>query len=322
MGKTIQWKSNTSENQNRLILLCLCDFKLFVHHNLSKPSMIILQNWHTHTHTHTYIYIYIYIYIYREREREREREILFRQRAGIFSLFLNEKYILMYKLLVCLSTYQGRVTPICVSKIGFHYNIIMRSRTQTDSTRWILSIWSLLDPPQQCMSSITGMCRQGEYNSQRKQNKAKQNKTQTQVCLHPNQSFMSSTRRNSSSAPRQNSRLFADNIFICIFVNKTFRILVDISVKFVPKGPNDNIPALVQILAWHHIHWNENVVILTKSSSLAALKVVKMTTFSAASDENFIKMTTFPFQCIRQALIWTNADLIHWRIYAALKEMS
>ena len=46
------------------------------------------------------------------------------------------------------------------------------------------------------------------------------------------------------------------------------------------------------------LHWNENVVILTKSSSLAALKVVKMTTFSAASDENFIKMTTFPFQCI------------------------
>ena len=46
------------------------------------------------------------------------------------------------------------------------------------------------------------------------------------------------------------------------------------------------------------IHWNENVVVLMKSSSLAALKVVKMTTFSAASDENFIKMTTFPFQCI------------------------
>ena len=45
-------------------------------------------------------------------------------------------------------------------------------------------------------------------------------------------------------------------------------------------------------------HWNENVVVLMKSSSLAALKVVKMTTFSAASDENFIKMTTFPFQCI------------------------
>ena len=47
-----------------------------------------------------------------------------------------------------------------------------------------------------------------------------------------------------------------------------------------------------------HLHWNENVVILTKFSSLAALEVVILTTFSAASDENFIKMKTFPFQCI------------------------
>ena len=45
------------------------------------------------------------------------------------------------------------------------------------------------------------------------------------------------------------------------------------------------------------LHWNENVVILTKFSSLAALEVVILTTFSAASDENFIKMKTFPFQC-------------------------
>ena len=34
-----------------------------------------------------------------------------------------------------------------------------------------------------------------------------------------------------------------------------------------------------------------------KCSSLAALEVVKMTTSSAASDENFVKMTTFLFQC-------------------------
>ena len=45
-----------------------------------------------------------------------------------------------------------------------------------------------------------------------------------------------------------------------------------------------------------HNHWNENVVILMKFSSLAALEVVILTTFSAASDENFIKMKTFPFQ--------------------------
>ena len=48
---------------------------------------------------------------------------------------------------------------------------------------------------------------------------------------------------------------------------------------------------------WSQIHWNENVVILMKSSSLAALKVVILTTIGAASDEDFIKMTTFSFQC-------------------------
>ena len=57
------------------------------------------------------------------------------------------------------------------------------------------------------------------------------------------------------------------------------------------------------------IHWNENVVILMKFSSLAALEVVILTTFSAASDENFIKMKTFPFQCKVKALI--NKVLIH-----------
>ena len=46
------------------------------------------------------------------------------------------------------------------------------------------------------------------------------------------------------------------------------------------------------------LHWNKNVVILTKFSSLAALEVVILTTSSAASDEHFIKMKTFPFQCI------------------------
>ena len=49
-------------------------------------------------------------------------------------------------------------------------------------------------------------------------------------------------------------------------------------------------------------HWNVNVVILMKISSAAALEVVKMTTSSAASDENFIKMMTFPFQCILQTI--------------------
>ena len=62
-------------------------------------------------------------------------------------------------------------------------------------------------------------------------------------------------------------------------------------------------------------HWNGNVFILMKFSSLAALKVVKMTTSSAASDENFIKMTTFSFQwvmfCHFPVFSWC-FTLTHW----------
>ena len=48
-----------------------------------------------------------------------------------------------------------------------------------------------------------------------------------------------------SSPPGQNGRHFADNIFRCIFVNEKFCILIIISLKFVPKGPIDNNPALI-----------------------------------------------------------------------------
>ena len=50
--------------------------------------------------------------------------------------------------------------------------------------------------------------------------------------------------------PRQNGCYFADNIFKCIFLNENVRITIKISLKFVPKDPIKNIPALVQIMAW------------------------------------------------------------------------
>ena len=50
--------------------------------------------------------------------------------------------------------------------------------------------------------------------------------------------------------PRQNGRHFADDTFKRIFVYENVKILIEISLKFVPKGPINNIPALVQIMAW------------------------------------------------------------------------
>ena len=50
--------------------------------------------------------------------------------------------------------------------------------------------------------------------------------------------------------PRQNGRHFADDTFKRIFLDKDVRISIKISLKFVHKGPINNNPALVQIMAW------------------------------------------------------------------------
>ena len=50
--------------------------------------------------------------------------------------------------------------------------------------------------------------------------------------------------------PRQNGHHFPDDIFKCIFLNENVWILIKISLKCVPEDPINNIPALVQIMAW------------------------------------------------------------------------
>ena len=50
--------------------------------------------------------------------------------------------------------------------------------------------------------------------------------------------------------PRQNGRHFPDNIFKWIFLNENVWISINISLKFVPRGPINNIPTLVQVMAW------------------------------------------------------------------------
>ena len=50
--------------------------------------------------------------------------------------------------------------------------------------------------------------------------------------------------------PGQNGRHFADDIFKSIFCNENVWISIKISLKFLPEGSINNIPALVQIMAW------------------------------------------------------------------------
>ena len=50
--------------------------------------------------------------------------------------------------------------------------------------------------------------------------------------------------------PRQNGRHFPYDIFKCISFNKNASISLSISLKCVPKVRINNIPTLVQIMAW------------------------------------------------------------------------
>ena len=50
--------------------------------------------------------------------------------------------------------------------------------------------------------------------------------------------------------PRQDDQHFTDDIFNCIFLSENAWISINISLKFVPKGPINIIPILVQMMAW------------------------------------------------------------------------
>ena len=49
---------------------------------------------------------------------------------------------------------------------------------------------------------------------------------------------------------RQNGHHLPDDIFKCIFLNENVSVSIKISLKFVPKGPINDITALIQIMAW------------------------------------------------------------------------
>ena len=47
--------------------------------------------------------------------------------------------------------------------------------------------------------------------------------------------------------------ILSDDNFKCIFLNENDRILIRISLKFVPRSLINNKPALVQAMAWCQI---------------------------------------------------------------------
>ena len=53
-----------------------------------------------------------------------------------------------------------------------------------------------------------------------------------------------------SLRPRKNRHNFAHDVFKCNLLNENVWIPIKLLLEYVPKGPINNIPALVQIMAW------------------------------------------------------------------------
>ena len=53
--------------------------------------------------------------------------------------------------------------------------------------------------------------------------------------------------------------IMVDFVSVYIFLNENVWIPIEIPLTFVPKSPINNIPALVQIMAWHRaIIWSND----------------------------------------------------------------
>ena len=145
--------------------------------------------------------------------------------------------------------------------------------------------------------------------------------------------------------PRQNDRHFPDDIFKWIFVNENARILIKFSLKFVPRGSINNIPAFVQIMARRQPgdkSLSEPMVVRLPTHICVArpqwdiftpcimIYRVSVSYFSLSSflAYDVTKLGQYWFMwwlvvCWRQAIPWTNVELSPWRSSAIrLKTMS
>ena len=94
--------------------------------------------------------------------------------------------------------------------------------------------------------------------------------------------------------PRQNGRHFADDIFKRIFLNENIWIPMKISLKFVPKGSINNIPALVQIMTWRR----------PGDKPLSELMMVNLPTHICVTRPQWVDITIASSRGQRVSSIW------------------
>ena len=103
--------------------------------------------------------------------------------------------------------------------------------------------------------------------------------------------------------PRQNDRHFAGDILSHIFLNENFRISTKISLRFAPKGAINNIPSLVQIMAWRR----------SGEKSLSEPMMVSLLTHICVTRTQWVNCRFFGIDGADGAPNW------RWKVYEGIK---
>ena len=136
-----------------------------------------------------------------------------------------------------LITHWGRTTHICVNNLT-----ITGSDNDLSPGRYQDIIWT------QCWDMVISTIRNElQWNCHQNQcifnqESAFENVVWKKVAILSRPQYVNPLR------PRQNGRHFADDIFKCIFLNESVLIPIKISMKFVPKGPINNIYKCIYLL--------------------------------------------------------------------------
>ena len=105
--------------------------------------------------------------------------------------------------------------------------------------------------------------------------------------------------------PRQICRHFADDIFKCILWNENARISLKFSPKLVPKMRINNIPALVQMMAWRR----------SDDKPLSEQMMISLLTHICVTRPHWgnVRCFVMNYLCNKITLVLFNIDLNPWR---------
>ena len=112
--------------------------------------------------------------------------------------------------------------------------------------------------------------------------------------------------------PKRNGRHFPDDNFKWIFLNEYVWISIKISPKFAPKNAIENIPASVQIVAWHRQPGDK---------TLSEPMMVSLLTHTCVTRPQWVKLTSYAAAHIMPSLTDT-CNSLKWKIVITLSTFS